>query len=127
MGFKFSLITLIITALGVLFILVGLYFGTNLKKYQNDLWVQNVGHMTLIIGLFLSIMALVFQLNLISKRGLINWSIIFYLTGISILMGWHILFIHRFNNHVTPCLAAVLALIIYVNSIQFSASILQIN
>ncbi|EPK2491116.1 hypothetical protein JH839_003834, partial [Acinetobacter baumannii] len=62
MGFKFSLITLIITALGVLFILVGLYWYKS-KKYQNDLWVQNVGHMTLIIGLFLSINGIGFSIK----------------------------------------------------------------
>ncbi|ELY1753843.1 TPA: hypothetical protein ACLGYO_003630 [Acinetobacter baumannii] len=62
MGFKFSLITLIITALGVLFILVCLYWYKS-KKYQNDLWVQNVGHMTLIIGLFLSINGIGFSIK----------------------------------------------------------------
>ncbi|WP_407324489.1 hypothetical protein [Acinetobacter pittii] len=54
MGFKFSLITLIITVLGILLVLVGLYWYKS-KKYQNDLWVQNVGQMTFYIGLFLSI------------------------------------------------------------------------
>ncbi|HHP8265902.1 hypothetical protein [Acinetobacter baumannii] len=54
MGFKFSLITSIITVLGKLLVLIGLYWYKS-KKYQNDLWVQNVGQMTFYIGLFLSI------------------------------------------------------------------------
>ncbi|MBU0436672.1 hypothetical protein, partial [Acinetobacter baumannii] len=54
MGFKFSLITSIITVLGILLVLIGLYWYKS-KKYQNDLWVQNVGQMTFYIGLFLSI------------------------------------------------------------------------
>ncbi len=45
MGFKFSLITSIITVLGILLVLIGLYWYKS-KKYQNDLWVQNVGQMT---------------------------------------------------------------------------------
>ncbi|EOH6358100.1 hypothetical protein ACVT4Y_003659, partial [Acinetobacter baumannii] len=53
-GFKFSLITSIITVLGILLVLIGLYWYKS-KKYQNDLWVQNVGQMTFYIGLFLSI------------------------------------------------------------------------
>lgn len=52
MGFKFSLITSIITVLGILLVLIGLYWYKS-KKYQNDLWVQNVGQMTFYIGLFL--------------------------------------------------------------------------
>ncbi|ENZ8895238.1 hypothetical protein VCR81_15190, partial [Acinetobacter baumannii] len=52
--FKFSLITSIITVLGILLVLIGLYWYKS-KKYQNDLWVQNVGQMTFYIGLFLSI------------------------------------------------------------------------
>ncbi|EOT1539257.1 hypothetical protein ACNJ0T_003446, partial [Acinetobacter baumannii] len=51
---KFSLITSIITVLGILLVLIGLYWYKS-KKYQNDLWVQNVGQMTFYIGLFLSI------------------------------------------------------------------------
>lgn len=54
MGFKFSLITSIITVLGILLVLIGLYWYKS-KKYQNDLWVQNVGQMTFYISLFLSI------------------------------------------------------------------------
>lgn len=54
MGFKFSLITSIITVLGILLVLIGLYWYKS-KKYQNDLWVQNVGQMTFYIGLFLCI------------------------------------------------------------------------
>ncbi|EXB98074.1 putative membrane protein [Acinetobacter baumannii 44327_8] len=54
MGFKFSLITSIITVLGILLVLIGLYWYKS-KKYQNDLWVQNVGQKTFYIGLFLSI------------------------------------------------------------------------
>ncbi|RSQ24746.1 putative membrane protein [Acinetobacter baumannii] len=54
MGFKFSLITSIISVLGILLVLIGLYWYKS-KKYQNDLWVQNVGQMTFYIGLFLSI------------------------------------------------------------------------
>ncbi|PXA49480.1 hypothetical protein DMB35_20255 [Acinetobacter baumannii A424] len=50
----FSLITSIITVLGILLVLIGLYWYKS-KKYQNDLWVQNVGQMTFYIGLFLSI------------------------------------------------------------------------
>lgn len=42
-------------------------------------------------------------------------------------MGWHILFIHRFNNHVTPCLAAVLALSFMLIQSNFPPSILQIG
>ncbi|EPG8768642.1 hypothetical protein ACVG66_003670, partial [Acinetobacter baumannii] len=49
-----SLITSIITVLGILLVLIGLYWYKS-KKYQNDLWVQNVGQMTFYIGLFLSI------------------------------------------------------------------------
>ncbi|MDN8404056.1 hypothetical protein QZK89_18235, partial [Acinetobacter baumannii] len=48
------LITSIITVLGILLVLIGLYWYKS-KKYQNDLWVQNVGQMTFYIGLFLSI------------------------------------------------------------------------
>ncbi|EXC04032.1 hypothetical protein J509_4091 [Acinetobacter baumannii 647609] len=42
--------------------MVGLYWYKS-KKYQNDLWVQNVGHMTLIIGLFLSINGIGFSIK----------------------------------------------------------------
>ncbi len=52
---------------------------------------------------------------------------LFYLTGISILMGWHIFFIHRFNNLVIPCLAAMLALSFLLIQSNFPPSILQIN
>ena len=63
MGFKFSLITSIVTTLGILLVLVGLYWYKS-KKYQNDLWVQNVGQMTFFIGLFLSINGLGLSIKL---------------------------------------------------------------
>ncbi|PJG65531.1 hypothetical protein [Acinetobacter seifertii] len=62
MGFKFSLITSIISVLGILLVLIGLYWYKS-KKYQNDLWVQNVGQMTLLIGLFLSVNGLALSIK----------------------------------------------------------------
>lgn len=63
MGFKFTLITSIVTALGILLVLVGLYWYKS-KRYKNDVWVQNVGQMTFYIGLFLSINGLGLSIKL---------------------------------------------------------------